>query len=66
MKYIFISIVLLFSIIAFSSNSYGQDEFPVLESPYLGQEPPGLTPEIFAPGIISTEHHEWVLPSHPT
>jgi len=59
MKYIFISIVLLFSIITFSSNSYGQDEFPVLEGPYLGQKPPGLTPEVFAPGIISTEHHEW-------
>ena len=27
MKYIFISIVLLFSIIVFSSNSYAQDEF---------------------------------------
>jgi len=31
----------------------------VLEGPYLGQKPPGLTPEVFAPGIISTEHHEW-------
>jgi hypothetical protein len=25
----------------------------VLEGPYLGQEPPGLTPVIFAPGIVS-------------
>jgi len=53
MKYICISIVLLFSILAFSSNSYGQDEFPVLEGPYLGQKPPGLIPEVFAPGIVS-------------
>jgi len=59
MKNIFISTVLLFSILAFSSNSYGQDEFPVLEGPYLGQKPPGLTPEVFAPGIVSTENHEW-------
>ena len=59
MNRICISIVLLFSILVFSSNSYGQDEFPVLEGPYLGQKPPGLTPEAFAPGIISTEHHEW-------
>jgi len=59
MKTICILIVLLFSILAFSSNSYAQDEFPVLEGPYLGQKPPGLTPEAFAPGIISTEHHEW-------
>ena len=32
-----------------------QDDFPVLKGSYLGQEPPGMTPEIFAPGIISTE-----------
>ena len=57
MKYIFISIVLLFSIIAFSSNSYGQDEFPVLEGPYLGQKTPGLIPELFAPEIVSTEEY---------
>jgi len=59
MKSICISIVLLFSLLAFSSNSYGQDEFPVLEGPYLGQKPPGLIPEVFAPDIVSTEHHEW-------
>jgi hypothetical protein len=28
-------------------------EWPVLKGPYLGQKPPGKTPEIFAPGIIS-------------
>jgi len=55
MKYICISIVLLFSILAFSSNSYGQDEFPVLEGPYFGQKPPGLIPEVFAPDLISVE-----------
>ena len=59
MKTICILIVLLFSILAFSSNSDGQDEFPLLEGPYLGQKPPGLIPEAFAPGIVSTEHHEW-------
>ena len=32
-------------------------DFPVLQGPYLGQKPPGMTPEIFAPGIISTD--EW-------
>jgi hypothetical protein len=30
-------------------------EFPKLTGPYLGQKPPGMTPEIFAPGIISQE-----------
>lgn len=28
--------------------------FPVLRGPNLGQEPPGMTPELFAPGIVST------------
>jgi len=30
------------------------DEFPVLTGAYLGQEPPGVTPQLFAPGIVST------------
>ncbi|MDH4272223.1 MAG: ankyrin repeat domain-containing protein, partial [Candidatus Aminicenantes bacterium] len=30
-------------------------DFPKLNGPYLGQKPPGLTPEIFAPGIVSTD-----------
>jgi len=30
-----------------------KSDFPVLKGPYLGQKPPGMTPEIFAPGIIS-------------
>ena len=55
-----ISIVLLFSILTISSQSYGQDEFPVLEGPYLGQKPPGSIPEIFAPGIVNTEEYREV------
>jgi Tol biopolymer transport system component len=34
------------------------EDFPVLKGPYLGQKPPGMTPEIFAPGIVSTGFHE--------
>jgi hypothetical protein len=33
-------------------------EIAKLTGPYLGQKPPGLTPEVFAPGIISTEKFE--------
>lgn len=58
MKCICISIVLLFSILAFSSNSYGHDEFPVLQGPYLGQKPPGSTPKAFAPSVLSIEHRD--------
>jgi hypothetical protein len=31
------------------------EDFPILKGHYLGQKPPGRTPEIFAQGIISTE-----------
>ena len=30
-----------------------QSDFPKLAGPYLGQKPPGIVPEIFAPGILS-------------
>ena len=33
--------------------------FPLLEGLYLGQKPPGLTPETFAPGIVSTDNWEF-------
>ncbi|MDY8136009.1 hypothetical protein [Aquimarina sp. 2201CG5-10] len=35
-------------------NSKDNDSMPI-ESPYFGQKPPGLTPEVFAPGIVSVE-----------
>lgn len=35
-----------------------EKEFPILKGPYLGQKPPGMVPEVFAPGIISTEKSE--------
>lgn len=28
-----------------------------IDSPYLGQKPPGLIPEVFAPGIVALEGH---------
>jgi len=57
-KAIFIGI-LLSIIFAFNSNAQ-QENFPVLKGPYLAQKPLGMVPEIFAPGIVSTEnHHEF-------
>jgi hypothetical protein len=35
-----------------------QGDFPVLKGPYLGQKVPGMTPEVFAPGIVSTDAPE--------
>jgi hypothetical protein len=45
--------ILIVIAIAFNTHAQ-QDEFPVLKGPYLGQKPPGMTPEIFAPGIVSS------------
>jgi len=36
------------------ANQDQVDPFPELRGPYLGQEPPGLEPVVFAPGIVST------------
>ena len=33
-----------------------EDGFPKLSGPYLGQKPPGTTPEVFAPGLVSIEN----------
>lgn len=52
------AIALLLSILALSGKSQAQEGLPALEGPYLGQRPPGLTPELFAPGIVSTGHLE--------
>lgn len=41
-----------------SSNIWAADNWPILKGAYLGQKPPGMKPEIFAPGIISTEKEE--------
>ena len=41
-----------------NQNKPNKKEFPVLTGEYLGQQPPGLTPELFAPEIISTGLYE--------
>lgn len=42
----------------FSDIIIGQNDFPILKGPYLGQKPPGIIPKVFAPGIISTDVSE--------
>jgi hypothetical protein len=53
MKKLVLTLYLLISTLLFltAQKSY----LPELTGPYLGQKPPGLIPEIFAPGIVSTE-----------
>ncbi|MFC1573067.1 hypothetical protein ACFL6M_05655, partial [Candidatus Eisenbacteria bacterium] len=36
-----------------------------LTGPYLGQSPPGRTPKVFAPGIVSTTAHEYHISFAP-
>ena len=51
---------LLFSAFAAASGALNaQDDTTSLEGPYLGQTPPGTVPEVFAPGVISTENWEY-------
>lgn len=54
-NHVFIIILLLASAICLDAQ---ETDFLKLTGPYLGQKPPGLTPEIFAPGIISTGYSE--------
>jgi hypothetical protein len=58
MKRICLSIIRLLFILTMISKSYSQEEFPVLEGPYMGQKPPGTVAEPFASGIISKEGWE--------
>ena len=57
MKCLALVIGFLSSLMLTISRHTQKDDFPVLRGPYLGQKPPGLTPEIFAPGIVSAAGH---------
>lgn len=41
-----------------NSKSYSQDQRPVLKGPYVGQNPPNLTPKAFAPSGLSKERRD--------
>ena len=59
MKSLRASVAWLIISLMMTSACYSADDTPILEGPYLGQVPPGLTPEVFAPGIVSTEGWEY-------
>ncbi len=62
-----LKIVVLLSVLTVLSGAVmmQDSDFPVLKGPYLGQKPPGLTPEVFAPGIVSTGINEAALVFSP-
>lgn len=55
-----INLVAAFLLASLSKNgkSDAQREYPTLTGPYLGQKPPGMVAEPFAPGIISKDSWE--------
>ncbi len=61
MKHKEILLVMLMTLISATGFFYAQEkseELSILEGPYIGQPLPGIYPEIFAPGIISTGLHD--------
>ena len=59
-KIYLIVILILFAFTTCKTQEVQKSEadFSQIKVPYLGQKPPGLTPQIFAPGIVSTDNSE--------
>jgi hypothetical protein len=55
----------IFLLVVFADCQTGQKDSPILKGPYLDQKPPGMTPEIFAPGFVSTGLEESVITFMP-
>ncbi len=51
---IMLVILVLTGLILAQKSEKIKSDFPLLKGLYLGQKAPGLKPEIFAPGIVST------------
>ncbi len=56
---ILFGLLILFALCQARIKQANPEVFPVLNGPYLGQKPPGMTPGIFAPGIVSTAEFEF-------
>ena len=58
MKRILFGVCILLTLL--TANAFAQQsDPPVLKGSYLGQTPPGIKPEVFAPGVVSTASHEF-------
>jgi len=54
----------LFTLCYAQEKAKDKSDFPILTGSYLGQKPPGLIPEILAPGIVSrSDYHEHSSPA---
>jgi hypothetical protein len=56
MRFLFVCLGIALSFFLFFCSGVRQDDFYAQEASYLGQEPPGLVPKLFAPGIVSLEN----------
>ena len=60
-RVVWFNLILLFALIQYGFSQINNEnklDWPFLKGSYIGQKPPGKTPEIFAPGIITTDNHE--------
>jgi len=57
-KLLILIIVISLNTVFAQENMESDFSFPLLEGPYMGQEPPGMLAEPFTPGIISKEGWE--------
>lgn len=55
MKNMCILFLVLLSVSDVGVKVFGQEESPILDGSYFGQEAPGLIPKVFAPGIVSID-----------
>lgn len=56
-KFLILTCVISLNVVFAQENRENDSIFPPFEDRYLGQDPPGLTPELFAPGIVSTDEY---------
>jgi len=59
MKLLVLTWVISLNTILAQESMKSDFSFPILEGPYLGQKPPGLIPEAFAPGLVTTPGWEY-------
>ncbi|MBU1011967.1 MAG: hypothetical protein KKG99_03090 [Bacteroidetes bacterium] len=52
-----IVLLVMLMVVSIANCQTTPKEFPVLKGPYLGQKPPGIVPELFAPDIVSRSEY---------
>lgn len=65
MNLVLLSNKLFLCTLLISCSQNNESDFHKLKGPYLGQKPPGTTPEMFAPGLLSAGGHETKITFSP-